>query len=39
MTLTLDELKARPRQEVIFTLECSGNRGFPWFIGGIGTAK
>jgi DMSO/TMAO reductase YedYZ molybdopterin-dependent catalytic subunit len=37
--ITLAELKARPRQEVIFTLECSGNHGFPWFLGGIGTAK
>ena len=39
LTLTLSELKARPRQEVVFTVECSGNHGFPWFIGGIGTAK
>src|SRR5882724_930850 len=39
MRFTLQELKARPRQEVIFTLECSGNHGFPWFLGGIGTAK
>jgi DMSO/TMAO reductase YedYZ molybdopterin-dependent catalytic subunit len=39
MTFTLQELKARPRQEVIFTLECSGNHGFPWFLGGIGTAN
>lgn len=38
LTFTLSELKTRPRQEVIFTLECSGNHGFPWFIGGIGTA-
>ena len=37
--ITPAELKARPRQEVIFTLECSGNHGFPWFLGGIGTAK
>lgn len=36
--LTLAELKKRPRQEVDFTLECSGNHGFPWFQGGIGTA-
>ena len=28
--LTLDDLRARPRQEVVFTLECSGNHGFPW---------
>jgi DMSO/TMAO reductase YedYZ molybdopterin-dependent catalytic subunit len=39
LTVTLSQLKARPRQEVIFTLECSGNHGFPFFIGGIGTAK
>jgi DMSO/TMAO reductase YedYZ molybdopterin-dependent catalytic subunit len=39
LTLTLGELTARPRQEVTFTLECSGNHGFPWFIGGIGTAR
>ena len=36
--LTLDDLKARPRQEVTFTLECSGNTGLPFFIGGIGNA-
>ena len=29
MTLTLDDLKARERQEVTFTLECSGNTGCP----------
>lgn len=39
LTLTLGEIKARPRQEVVFTLECSGNHGFPWFLGGIGTAR
>jgi len=39
MTLTLDALRARPRQEVTFTLECSGNHGFPFFTGGIGTAS
>jgi len=38
-TLTLADLKARPRQEVVFTVECSGNHGFPWFQGGIGTAR
>jgi DMSO/TMAO reductase YedYZ molybdopterin-dependent catalytic subunit len=38
-TFTLSDLVARPRREVTFTLECSGNHGFPWFIGGIGTAK
>src|SRR4030095_13659286 len=39
MSLTLPVLKARRRQEVAFTLECSGNHGFPWFISGVGTAK
>lgn len=38
-TFTLAELKRRPRQEVIFTIECAGNHGFDWFTGGIGTAK
>jgi len=39
LTLALSDLMARPRQEVAFTLECSGNHGFPWFLGGIGTAR
>ena len=39
LELTLADLRARPRQEVIFTLECSGNHGFPFFTGGIGTAQ
>jgi DMSO/TMAO reductase YedYZ molybdopterin-dependent catalytic subunit len=38
LTLTFGELKAQPRQEVVFTLECSGNHGHPWFLSGIGTA-
>ncbi len=38
LSLTLAELRQRPRQEVIFTLECSGNHGFPFFTGGIGNA-
>ena len=36
---TLEELKRRKRQEVLFTLECAGNHGFEWFTGGIGTAR
>ena len=39
MTLTLDDIKARPRQEVTFTIECSGNSGLPFFDGGIGNAR
>jgi DMSO/TMAO reductase YedYZ molybdopterin-dependent catalytic subunit len=38
LSLTLDQLKARPRQEVTFTLECAGNTGLPFFWGGIGNA-
>ena len=39
LILTIEDIKARPRQEVTFTLECSGNHGFPTFTGGIGNAK
>ena len=39
LSLTLADLKARPRQETTFTLECSGNHGFPNFTGAIGNAK
>ncbi len=39
LKLTLADIKARPRQEVIFTVECSGNHGFPFFTGGIGNAR
>ncbi len=38
LTFTLDQLKARPRQETDFTLECSGNNGLPFFWGGVGNA-
>lgn len=38
LSLTLDQIKARPRQEVTFTIECSGNTGLPFFWGGIGNA-
>src|SRR3712207_4541283 len=38
LSLSLDQLKARERQEVTFTLECSGNTGLPFFWGGIGNA-
>ena len=36
--LSLDDLKSQPKREVEFTLECSGNTGLPFFIGGIGNA-
>lgn len=38
LSLSLADLRARPRQEVTFTLECSGNHGFPWLTGAVGTA-
>jgi DMSO/TMAO reductase YedYZ molybdopterin-dependent catalytic subunit len=38
-TLTLADLKARPRREVEFTLECSGNTGFPFATGFVGNAR
>jgi DMSO/TMAO reductase YedYZ molybdopterin-dependent catalytic subunit len=39
MLLSLDDIKKRARQEVTFTLECSGNDGLPFFNGGIGNAR
>jgi DMSO/TMAO reductase YedYZ molybdopterin-dependent catalytic subunit len=38
-SVTIADLKAEPRHEVDFTLECSGNSAFDFFIGGIGTAR
>jgi DMSO/TMAO reductase YedYZ molybdopterin-dependent catalytic subunit len=38
-TLTLDQLKALPRKEVTFTIECSGSNGLPFFTSGIGNAR
>src|SRR5262245_34265504 len=38
-SLTLADLKARARHEVDFTLECSGNHGFPVFTGAVGNAR
>ena len=37
--LTLDQLKAAPRQEVTFTLECSGNNGLPFAQSSVGNAQ
>jgi DMSO/TMAO reductase YedYZ molybdopterin-dependent catalytic subunit len=39
MTLTLDDLKTWPRQELDFTIECSGNHGFAWNFGLVGNAR
>jgi DMSO/TMAO reductase YedYZ molybdopterin-dependent catalytic subunit len=38
LSLTLDQIKARPRQEVSFTIECSGNHGLPFTGGLVGNA-
>ena len=35
LNLSLDDIKRRPSQSVDFALECSGNRGFDWFKGGV----
>ena len=39
LRLTLNDIKARPRREVVFTLECSGNHGFPWLTSAVGNAR
>ena len=38
LSLSLDDIKARPRQEVTYTIECSGNSGLPFLTGVIGNA-
>ncbi len=38
VTLTLDQLKDRPRKELTATIECSGNGSSPTFLGAIGNA-
>ena len=38
-TLNLAAIKAMPKKEVVFTLECSGNSGFPFLQGAIGNAR
>ncbi len=38
LSLSLADLRTRPRQEVNFTLECSGNHGLPWLTGAVGNA-
>ncbi len=39
LTLSLDDLRALPRQEVIATLECAGTHGLPFLDTGIGNAR
>jgi len=36
---SLDDIRAFPKEDAVFTLECSGNSGFEWFQGGIGNAR
>jgi DMSO/TMAO reductase YedYZ molybdopterin-dependent catalytic subunit len=36
---SLQAIKALPKREVIFAMECSGNSGFAWFEGGVGNAR
>ncbi len=38
-TFTLDEIRARPRRDVTFALECAGNRGFATFMGAVHNAR
>jgi DMSO/TMAO reductase YedYZ molybdopterin-dependent catalytic subunit len=39
LSLSLDDLKARPRREATCTMECSGNSGLPFLTGAVGNAK
>ena len=39
LTLTIEELKTLPRQEVISTIECSGNDGLPFLTSAVGNAR
>lgn len=39
LKLSLAQLKALPRQETTCTIECSGNRGLPFFTSAVGNAK
>jgi DMSO/TMAO reductase YedYZ molybdopterin-dependent catalytic subunit len=38
-TFTLADLKALPRHDIVSTIECSGNNGFPFLAGMVGNAK
>ena len=38
LSLSLADIRALPRREITYTLECSGNHGLPFLIGGIGNA-
>lgn len=39
LTLTMADLQTWPRQELDFTIECSGNHGFNWNFGLVGNAR
>ena len=39
LRLTLGDIKARPRREVVFTMECSGNHGLPFLTSAVGNAR
>jgi DMSO/TMAO reductase YedYZ molybdopterin-dependent catalytic subunit len=39
MQLSIGDVRSRPREEVVFTVECSGNHGFPFVTGLIGNAR
>jgi DMSO/TMAO reductase YedYZ molybdopterin-dependent catalytic subunit len=39
LTLTVPQIKARPRQDKVFTLECAGNRGRPTLSGMVHNAR
>lgn len=39
LTLTLPQIRSRPRQERVFTLECAGNRGRPVLSGMVHNAR
>jgi DMSO/TMAO reductase YedYZ molybdopterin-dependent catalytic subunit len=39
LSFSLDQLKALPRHEVTFTLECSGDNGLPFLQSAIGNAR
>ena len=38
-SISLADLQSRPRREVDFTLECSGNNGLPFFVSAVGNAR
>lgn len=39
LTLTLPQIRSRPRQDRVFTLECAGNRGLPALSGMVHNAR